>query len=121
MGQILSHFWQQSFFIPAPTLTENNLPDQHGKVAIVTGSNTGVGFQLAQILYKRNATVYIAARTESRALDAIKRIKQAAPESQGTLHFLKLDLSDLPTIKASADEFMSKESRLDKLIQNAGM
>ena len=111
----------QSFRIPAPTLTEKNLPDQHGKVFIVTGSNTGVGYQLAAILYQHNATVYIAARTESKARTAISNLQELHPQSKGTLHYLHLDLSDLSGIKASAEEFLSKETRLDVLWNNAGV
>jgi len=87
----------------------------------VTGSNTGVGYHVARILYQANATVYVAARTESKALSAIESIKSSQPSSRGSLHFLKLDLSDLTTIKASAQEFLSKEKRLDVLINNAGI
>lgn len=121
MGGIFSSFMNQSFRIPAPTLTEKNLPDQQGKVFIVTGSNTGVGYQLASILYQHNATVYIAARTESKARSAISDLQALHPQSKGTLHYLHLDLSDLSSIKASAEEFISKESRLDVLWNNAGV
>jgi len=120
MGIAASAF-KQSAFIPAPTLTEKNLPDQHGKVFIVTGSNTGVGKDLVSILFSRNATVYVAARSEPKATDAIKSILAAHPSSKGTLHFLKLDLSDLSTIQASANEFLSKEDKLDVLWNNAGV
>jgi len=112
---------KQSFWLPAPPLTERNLPDQHGKVFIVTGSNSGVGKELASILYSANATVYVAARSEPKATEAIKSILSATPSSRGTLHFLKLDLSDLSTIQASANEFLSKEDRLDVLWNNAGV
>ena len=52
---------------------------------------------------------------------AIKDIKSANPESKGRLEFLELDLADLPTVKKAADEFMSRESRLDVLTNNAGI
>lgn len=87
----------------------------------MTGSNTGVGKELATILFSKNATVYVAARSEPKANDAIKSILAAHPSSKGTLHFLKLDLSDLSTIQASATEFLSKEDRLDVLWNNAGV
>lgn len=121
MGQMLSSFLSQSFRIPAPTLTEANLQDQIGKVFIITGSNTGVGKELASIVFGKNATVYIAARTESKALAAIADLKSMHPNSRGALHYLHLNLSDLSTIKASADAFTSKESRLDVLWNNAGV
>lgn len=65
--------------------------------------------------------MYIAGRREEVGLDAIKSIKAAHPDSQGRLEFLQLDLADLSTIKASADAFLAKESRLDVLWNNAGV
>lgn len=140
--------WSQSFFLPEPTLTEKNLPDQTGKVRtphspatlwhsphslsqpmltsilqvhIVTGGYTGIGFELAQILYAKNSTVYIAGRSSSKGTAAISALKAACPHSQGRLEFLSLDLADLPTISKSAAEFTSKETRLDVLTNNAGV
>ncbi|KAF3056310.1 hypothetical protein GL218_06515 [Daldinia childiae] len=109
------------FFPPKPGFTEKNISDLHGKVYIVTGSNTGVGKETARILYSKNAKVYIAARSQEKAENAIDEISKAFPNSKGGLSFLKLDLSDLTTIKASADEFLSKEKKLDVLFNNAGV
>ncbi|KAJ5563916.1 hypothetical protein N7513_000158 [Penicillium frequentans] len=106
---------------PAPTFTEENAPDQSGKIFLVTGANSGVGAELAKILYGKNATVYVAARSKEKALDAIEEIKAAHPESSGRLMFLHLDLSDLTTIKSSADAYLAAESRLDVLWLNAGV
>lgn len=140
MGNMLS----QSGWIPTPPLTEQNLPDQTGKVwsprgcqlrvkpecidltlraqvVIVTGGNAGVGFELCKILYSHNATVYLAGRSEEKCNKALAAIKTAAPDSKGQIAFLKLDLGDLASIKASADEFLSKEKRLDWLCNNAGV
>ncbi|KAI1617119.1 short-chain dehydrogenase [Exophiala viscosa] len=114
-------FWNQSFSIPHPPLTEKNLPDQNGKVYLITGANTGVGYQLATILYSRNAKVYIGARSEAKALAAIDNLKQLHPKSEGSLEYLHLDLSDLTTIKATAEEFMSRETKLHWLNNNAGV
>ncbi|KAA6411359.1 MAG: hypothetical protein FRX48_04639 [Lasallia pustulata] len=116
MGNRFSQFWP-----PAPKLTEKNLPDQAGKVFIVTGASSGVGEQLAQILYQHNAKVYVAARSEAKASKAISQMKSRFPESLGQLAFLHLDLDDLTTIKASADDFLRKEARLDVLWNNAGV
>ncbi|KIV95283.1 hypothetical protein PV10_02956 [Exophiala mesophila] len=117
----LRAFWSQSFNLPAPPLTEKNLPDQKGKVYLITGSNTGVGYQVASILYSHNAKVYVAARTESKALAAIDSITKLHPKSTGSLHYLHLDLSDLSTIKASADDFLARETKLHWLNNNAGI
>ncbi|OAP59423.1 hypothetical protein AYL99_06721 [Fonsecaea erecta] len=117
----LRAFWSQSFRLPPPTLTEKTLPDQTGKVYLITGSNTGVGYQVASILYGHNAKVYVAARTESKALAAIDAIQKEHPKSQGKLEYLHLDLSDLSTIKASAEDFLSREDKLHWLNNNAGV
>ena len=86
----------------------------------MTGSSTGVGKELAQILYAKNAKVYVAARSEEKALKAIESIVAAFPDSKGSLVFLHLDLGDLTTIKKSAEDFLSKETKLDVLWNNAG-
>jgi retinol dehydrogenase-12 len=108
-------------FPPSPAFTESNLPDLQGKVYIVTGASAGVGKELARLLYSRNGTVYVAARSSEKAQAAITWIREAHPGSQGVLHFLKLDLNDLEGIKPSAEEFLSKEKRLDVLFNNAGV
>ncbi|KAF1349820.1 hypothetical protein BDV97DRAFT_389916 [Delphinella strobiligena] len=114
----------QSFWLPEPGLTENNLPDQYSRVFIVTGGYAGIGllsYELSRILYSRNGTVYVAGRCKEKADRAIKAIRSINPESKGRLEFLQVDLADLTTIKKAADEFMSKESRLDVLTNNAGV
>ncbi|KAG9697835.1 hypothetical protein KCU95_g3346, partial [Aureobasidium melanogenum] len=106
---------------PSPTFTEKNVPDLTGKVYVVTGSNTGVGKQVAQILYSKNAKVYIAARSEEKARQAISDIEAAWPNSKGTLRFQHLDLADLSGIKRSAEAIMSRESKIHVLFNNAGV
>lgn len=87
----------------------------------MTGASSGVGQELAQILYSKNAKVYLAARSSEKASKAISAINSAVPQSNGALVFLHLDLDDLTTIKSSANEFLSKEERLDVLFNNAGV
>ncbi|OAQ61207.1 short-chain dehydrogenase protein [Pochonia chlamydosporia 170] len=108
-------------FPPTPQFTEANVPDLTGKIYIVTGSNTGVGREVAQILYSKHATVWIACRNEAKAEAAIDAISQQHPSSKGKLKFLSLNLSDLSTIASSAETFLSQESRLDVLFNNAGV
>ena len=76
---------------------------------------------MARILYSKNAKVYIAARSEDKANKAIEGIKNATPSSTGALVFLRLDLSDLTTIKASTENFLSRERKLHVLFNNAGI
>ncbi|KAJ8105079.1 hypothetical protein ONZ43_g7568 [Nemania bipapillata] len=104
-----------------PPLTEDNLGTQEGKVFIVTGANTGLGKELAKILYSKHAKVYVAARSETKANAAIEDIRGLYATSKGELVYLHLDLNDLRTIKKSADEFLAKEQRLDVLWNNAGV
>ncbi|EKD18224.1 uncharacterized protein L3040_007605 [Drepanopeziza brunnea f. sp. 'multigermtubi'] len=103
------------------TLTEKNLPDQTGKVFIVTGSSSGIGKDLAEILYAHNAKIYIAARSEDKAQKAIEELKSKHKDSKGDLVYLHLDLDDLTTIKASAETFLAREKCLHVLWNNAGV
>ncbi|KAI9658692.1 MAG: Rab geranylgeranyltransferase [Bathelium mastoideum] len=113
--------WLTQMFPPKPTFTEIDLPDLSGKVYIVTGSNTGVGKEVAQILYSKNAKVYIAARSEEKANHAIADIQNTWPQSKGSLVFLYLDLADLSTIKPAVERFTSQESKLHVLFNNAAV
>ncbi|TQN71544.1 putative oxidoreductase [Colletotrichum shisoi] len=108
-------------FPPRPQFTEKDIPDLSGRVCIVTGANTGVGKEVAQILYSKNATVYATARSEDKGRAAIAAIKEAAPSSTGKLDLLTLDLADLNTIKPAVDAFLARESQLHLLINNAGV
>ncbi|KAI0967310.1 short-chain dehydrogenase [Xylaria arbuscula] len=109
------------FFPPKPKFTEKNVPDLSGKVYLVTGSNTGVGKQLARLLYSKNAKVYVAARSESKANNAIEDIQNSHPSSAGILIFLQIDLNDLSSVKAAAEKFLSMETKLHVLFNNAGV
>lgn len=87
----------------------------------MTGSSSGVGKKLAQILYSQDAKVYVAARSREKADKAIADIKAASPKSNGELIFLYLDLNDLTAVKKSAEDFLSKETKLHVLWNNAGV
>jgi NAD(P)-dependent dehydrogenase (short-subunit alcohol dehydrogenase family) len=110
-------------FPPPPPLTEENLPSQKGKVFIVTGGASGIGYELSKILYNAGGTVYIAGRSEEKALRAILDIKGIDHDTYaaGKLEFLPLTLDDLSSIKSSVEAFKSKEERLDVLFNNAGV
>lgn len=87
----------------------------------MTGGYAGIGHEVCNILYKNNATVYIAGRSADKAKKSIDSIRAANPYSEGEIAFLKIDLSDLSTIKSSVNEFLTKESQLHILINNAGI
>ncbi|CAI6094161.1 unnamed protein product [Clonostachys chloroleuca] len=109
-------------FPPRAIFTEKDVPDLQGKVCIVTGSNTGVGKEIAQILYAKNAKVYLAARSEEKTRKAIDDIKAASPNTtKGQMEYLHLDLADLSAVRSASEEFLSKESQLHLLFNNAGL
>ena len=109
------------FFPPRPTMTEANLPSQKGKVFVVTGGASGVGLELCTFLYQAGGKVYLAGRSETKAQAAIAKIKTSPTKSSGHLDFLLLSLEDLTTIKPAVETFVTKESRLDILFNNAGV
>lgn len=90
-----------------------------GKTAIVTGSNTGIGYETALDLYKKGAKVYVACRNQEKALKAIQRMKSDG--GIGELVYEQLDLASLSSVKAFADNVIQAESNLDLLINNAGI
>lgn len=97
----------------------SHMPDQSGRIAIVTGGNGGLGYASCLELARRGAKVYMASRTASRAKAAILKIKEEVPEAQ--IEFLYFDLTILSSAKKAASEFMKKENRLDILMNNAGV
>lgn len=90
-----------------------------GKTAIVTGSNTGLGFETALDLYQKGAKVYVACRDREKGLDAIARIK--AISGGGDLIYGHLDLASLSSVKVFAEKVIATENRLDLLVNNAGV
>lgn len=97
-----------------------DMPDLSGKVAIVTGANTGVGFETAKALYEAGASVTIAARDKQKIKQAIERIR-ATGSGTGSLEVGILDLASLTNVRHFADQFKTRHERLDLLINNAGV
>ncbi|WP_038933613.1 oxidoreductase [Bradyrhizobium japonicum] len=98
--------------------TEADVLDQSGKAFIVTGANTGLGFEASRVLAARGARVLLACRDKAKAEDAMARIREATPKAD--LAFLPLDQADLASIRTAA-ELAAKEPRIDALINNAGV
>ncbi|KAI0345469.1 NAD(P)-binding protein [Trametopsis cervina] len=105
-------------FPPKPKWGVNDIPDLSGKVMIVTGGNTGVGKETVKALLAKNAKVYIATRNKEKSLSTIQDLQR---ETGKEALFLPLDLADLKSVKASAEEFLSKENKLHVLFNNAGV
>lgn len=99
--------------------TTDNIPDQSGRVVIVTGANSGIGFETAKALAAKGAEVILAVRDTNKGDEAAKRIQQSFGKAK--LHVLRLDLADLSSVKEFAVHFMTAYSRLDLLINNAGI
>jgi NAD(P)-dependent dehydrogenase (short-subunit alcohol dehydrogenase family) len=98
--------------------TASDVPDQQGKCIIVTGANTGLGFEEARVLAKRRARVLLACRDEAKAQAAMTRIRAETPSAD--LAFLPCDQADLDSVRRAA-ELASRESRIDVLLNNAGV
>ena len=99
--------------------TEDKIPDQSGRVAIVTGANSGLGWETARALADKGATVILACRSIAKATPAAERIKAFKPAGQVVV--MALDLGDLTTVHAFAMDFRQTYQRLDLLINNAGV
>jgi NAD(P)-dependent dehydrogenase (short-subunit alcohol dehydrogenase family) len=91
-----------------------------GKIAIVTGANTGLGFETALHLYQKSAKVYVGCRDEKKGLEAIEKMKIIS-ESEGELILGLFDLGSIKSVKTFAEKIISTEKRLDLLINNAGV
>ena len=95
--------------------------DLTGKTAIVTGANSGVGFQIALELARQNATVYLACRNASKAQEAVTQITSAVPGALGRVKLLLLDTSSLSSVREFAEGWKNADSKIDILIHNAGI
>lgn len=96
------------------TWNERDIPDQHGRVAIVTGANTGLGFETARALAARGATVVLAVRD-------VEKGKRAAARIGGDVTVHELDLASLDSVRAAAAGLRAAYQRIDLLINNAGV
>jgi NAD(P)-dependent dehydrogenase (short-subunit alcohol dehydrogenase family) len=95
------------------------IPNQNGLVAIITGANTGLGFETALAFAQKNIEVVMACRNERKAKKAMARIEKKVPTAK--LSFIPLDLMDLSSVRAFAATFLKDFERLDLLINNAGI
>jgi NAD(P)-dependent dehydrogenase (short-subunit alcohol dehydrogenase family) len=96
-----------------------DVPDQSGKVAIVTGANSGIGWWTALGLAARGAHVVLACRSMENAHAAAQRLRAVVPDAR--LETQRLDVSDFDSVHAFADAFLARHLRLDVLINNAGI
>jgi NAD(P)-dependent dehydrogenase (short-subunit alcohol dehydrogenase family) len=99
--------------------TARDVPDQHGRVAVVTGANAGIGYEAALVLAARGATVVLACRNEDKGRQAAGRIHDATPDA--SVEVEQLDLSSLGSVRDFAKRLHSSYSSVDLLINNAGV
>lgn len=101
-----------------PGFTDVDVPDLAGRTFVVTGANTGLGYEASRVLAARGGEVVLACRSEDRGREAMARI--AAETSGAKLDFVALDLADLDSV-AQAAEALSRRRRIDVLVNNAGV
>lgn len=94
-----------------------DIPDQRGRVAVVTGANSGIGYVTARELARKGARVVLACRSEARGTEAVRRITVEVPDAAA--EFARLDLADLASVREFAETFAY--DRLDLLVNNAGV
>jgi len=99
--------------------TSDDVPGQRGRLAVVTGANTGLGFETARVLAARGASVVLAVRDTDKGKAAAARIAGTAPGVNVTVQ--PLDLTSLDSIRAAAGELRARHPRIDLLINNAGV
>src|SRR6266481_4293609 len=99
--------------------TSGDVPGQQGRLAVVTGANTGLGFETARVLAARGASVVLAVRDTDKGKRAAARIAGTAPGADVTVQ--PLDLASLESVRAAAGELRARHPRIDLLINNAGV
>jgi NAD(P)-dependent dehydrogenase (short-subunit alcohol dehydrogenase family) len=99
--------------------TENDAPDQHGRVAVVTGANTGVGRETARLLAARGAAVIMGCRDVGKGAAAAAWIRAAVPDAD--VQVCELDLASLASVRAAAERIGAGADKVDLLVNNAGV
>lgn len=99
--------------------TSEDIPDQKNKVILITGATSGLGKEATKVLAGKNATVIMAVRNLQKAETVANEIRKAIPTA--TIEIRHLDLGSLTSVKAFARQLSSDHTRLDVLINNAGV
>lgn len=98
--------------------TPDMLPDLNGKTYLITGGNSGIGFEAARMLGNAGGELLIAARNKEKGKRAVTAL---ATETKAPVHLVPLDLSDLSSVKEAAKHVRTLTGKLDGLINNAGI
>ncbi|MFR9772815.1 SDR family NAD(P)-dependent oxidoreductase [Nocardia sp. SC052] len=99
--------------------TEQDIPAQKGRLAVVTGANSGLGFETARALAAHGASVVLAVRDVDKGKHAADRIAGAVPGADTTIQ--QLDLTSLASVRTAAEQLKSAHATIDLLINNAGV
>jgi len=99
--------------------TAADVPDQHGRTAVVTGANGGLGLVTARELASKGAHVVMAVRDRDKAARAIQEIRASVPDAR--LELVALDLSAQASVREAADRILAAHDHLDLLVNNAGV
>ena len=99
--------------------TTNDIPDQTGRVFLITGANSGIGFEATKALVDKGAHVVMACRSRLKAETAVAQIEASGPS--GSTEILEMDLADLDSVRRGAEAFLAEHDRLDVLVNNAGL
>src|SRR5205823_4520373 len=92
------------------------------RIALVTGANKGIGFEVARDLARKGFHVFLGARDTEAGEAAVQKLnKEGEKEDYGEITSLKIDISKPESIQRAAEEFSKQSNRLDALINNAGM
>jgi len=98
--------------------TKDNIPDLHGKTFMITGANSGLGYECSLAVAEKGALVIMACRDLDRARRSLEAIKHVVPDAK--LELMELDLASFESIRAFASSFKSSHHKLDVLINNGG-
>jgi NAD(P)-dependent dehydrogenase (short-subunit alcohol dehydrogenase family) len=99
--------------------TAQDVGDQHGRIAIITGANSGLGLRTARVLAEHGATVVLAGRDQGRTTTAADGIRAALPDA--SVQTAELDLASLESVRKAAADLTARFGKLDLLINNAGV
>ncbi|MDX1379217.1 MAG: SDR family NAD(P)-dependent oxidoreductase, partial [Anaerolineales bacterium] len=104
---------------PNKNWTTDDIPDLTGKVIIVTGANSGIGYEAAKEFARKGAQTILACRSVDKAQRALNQIRAEVPNAQ--VEIMQLDLASLKSIHSFTETYKSKFDRLDVLVNNAGI
>ncbi|NUR26853.1 MAG: SDR family NAD(P)-dependent oxidoreductase [Catenulispora sp.] len=104
-----------------PHWTPEEMPDLTGRVAMVTGASSGIGFQTALELARHGARTLLAVRDPDRGQSALERITSVVPSARGLVEVVLVDLASLDSIEDAAADLADRTAAVDILVNNAGV